>query len=79
MPQGLAHTHRRSHQKIVQPCADMQTGDFVEVRVVAKHGESMLQRGGRYPHVIGRNGRPRCLSSRYTTAYCAAVSISMTS
>ena len=45
-----------SKEKIVQPRADMQAGNLVEVSIVTEHGESMLQRAGRNPHVVGRNG-----------------------
>ena len=34
----------------------MQTGDGVEVPIVAEYRKTMLQRAGCNPHVIGRNG-----------------------
>src|SRR5262245_1113766 len=45
-----------SEEKIVQARADMQAGDLVEVPIITEHGESMLQRAGRDPHVVRRNG-----------------------
>ena len=43
-------------QKVVQSCANMQTGDFMEVPLVAEHRKAMLQRAGRDPHIVGWNG-----------------------
>jgi len=34
----------------------MQTGDGVEMPIVAEYRKTMLQRAGCNPHVIGRNG-----------------------
>src|SRR5262245_33521357 len=33
-----------------------ETEDFMEMPVVAEHRKAMLQRAGRDPHIIGRNG-----------------------
>src|SRR5215475_4871582 len=34
----------------------MQTGDFVEMPIIAEHRKAMLQHARHDPHVIGRNG-----------------------
>src|SRR5215510_12879044 len=45
-----------SEEKIVRLHADMQARNLVEVSIVTAHCASVLQRAGRDPHVVGRNG-----------------------
>src|SRR6266581_4173221 len=51
-----AYRSSLSEVKIVQAHADMQARDLMEVSIVTEHCESVLQRVGRDPHVVGRNG-----------------------